>query len=97
MSQQGEMFDEKERVTIFFFVLSILGSGAVSVWAILGPAQSWAIDHGILVTGSSVLLGWGPHHVGLDLGRVLVGCAIVLVLLVAFIGLGIRARGRERV
>jgi hypothetical protein len=74
--------EEDNMITLILLFCGVGGFGLFSASALLAPVQVWMMQQGILVSGSSVLLGWGKDHVGLDIARVIVAAGVVLILLV---------------
>jgi len=68
-------------ITLLLLACGVGGFGLFSVTTLFAPAQAWMIQHGVLVEGSKVLLGWGEGNVGLDLARIIVVAGLVLLLL----------------
>ena len=62
----------------------------------LGPVQAWALQQGILVKGPQVLWTIGPGGAGFDLGRILIGAALLCLIVFLTIWAGIRRKHRQQ-
>jgi hypothetical protein len=93
MAQQqgGDQIDDT--TMLLLLLVGASGFGLFSVASFLAPVQTWLVEHGVLVAGESVLLGWGEGNVGLDLGRlVIAGGVLLLLLLLAVVVIRKRVR-----
>ena len=81
MAQQqgGEQIDDG--LMLLLLLTGATGFGLFSLASFLAPVQTWLVEHGILVAGDTVLLGWGEGNVGLDLGRLVIAVGVLLLLL----------------
>ena len=87
--------EEDNLITLILLFCGVGGFGLFSASALLAPVQIWMVQHGILVSGQSVLLRWGEDHVGLDIARVIVVAGAVVILLVIVIAV-LRRRWTRR-
>lgn len=74
-----------------------VGVGFASVAAFLQPVQLWLIANGVLTTGDGVILGWGvgETYAGLDLVRIVIAAAALVLLVVGPIVMIARRRARN--
>ncbi len=94
MESQQSGSTEDDWIVLLLLLCGVGGAGLFSIGTFLAPVQTWLLVHGILVAGSSALVHWGPRDVGLDLPRLAIGIAVVLLLAV-LAGAALRRQGAK--